>query len=75
MLPAFKSTAEEKTAAVKRKENLLRTEKEKALQERMALSAKLRTLRLAKEAADIKVAEKVAAEKARDKKKKTKKPR
>lgn len=75
MLQTIKSTAEEKFAAIQKKEKQFRTEKEKAQRERMELTAKLRALRLAKEADDMKAAKKEAAKKARDKNKKSAKSR
>ncbi len=47
-----KSRAEEKFAATQKKDKQALTEKENAWQQRLELTAKLRALRLAKEAAD-----------------------
>ncbi len=52
MLSTVKSRAEEMFAATQKKDKQVRTEKETAWQQRMEHSARLRTLRLAKEAAD-----------------------
>jgi len=71
MQKTLKTTAEEKFAAVQKKDKQLRTEKEKAQETRMAHIASLRVLRLAKEVADKKAAEKATAEKAGAKKKKS----
>ena len=70
MQKTLKITAEEKFAAIQKKDRQIRTEKEKAQQERMEHMARLRGLRLAKEAADLKAEEKATAAKARAKKKK-----
>jgi uncharacterized protein YifE (UPF0438 family) len=52
MMMTMKSSAEEKFAATQKKEKQALTEREKAWQQRMEHTAKLRALRLAKEAAD-----------------------
>ncbi len=54
MLKSLKSRAEEKFAATQKKDEQALKEKETAWQQRMKHSAKLRALRLAKEAADKK---------------------
>jgi hypothetical protein len=54
MLQSVKSRAEEKFAATQKKDKQVRKEKETAWQQRMEHTARLRTLRLAKEAADNK---------------------
>ena len=71
MLKSGKSRAEEQFAAIQKKDKQALKEKEKARQESAEHVARLRALRLAKEAADKKAAEKAAAEKAAAK---TKKP-
>ncbi len=71
MLKSGKSRAEEQFAAIQKKDKQALKEKEKARQESADHVARLRALRLAKEAADKKAAEKAAAEKAAAK---TKKP-
>ncbi len=70
MLKSVKSRAEEQFAATQKKDKQALKEKEKARQESAEHIARLRGLRLAKEAADKKAAEKAAAEKAAKKKKK-----
>ena len=70
MLKSVKSRAEEKFAAIQKKDKPALKEKEKALQERAEHVARLRALRLAKEADDKEAADKEAAEKAAAKKKK-----
>ncbi len=70
MLKSVKSRAEEQFAATQKKDKQALTEKEKARQERAEHVAKLRALRLAKEAADKEAAEEAAAEKAAAKNKK-----
>ncbi len=60
MLKSVKSKAEEKFAAIQKKDKQALKEKEKALQERAEHVASLRALRLAKEAADKKAAEEAA---------------
>ena len=70
MVKSVKSSAEEKFAAIQKKDKEAMKEKEKALQERTEHVASLRALRLAKEAADKEAAVKEAAEKAAAKKKK-----
>ena len=70
MVESVKSRAEEKFAAIQKKDKQAMNEKKKALQERAEHRARLRALRLAKEAADKKAAEEAAAEKAAAKKKK-----
>ncbi len=52
MLMSVKSRAEEQFAATQKKDEQAQKEKENAWQQRMKHSAKLRALRLAKEAAD-----------------------
>ena len=52
MMMTMKSSAEEKFAATQKKEKQALTEREKAWQQKMEHTAKLRALRLAKEAAD-----------------------
>ncbi len=52
MLKTVKSRAEEKFAATQKKDEKALKEKENAWQQRMEHTARLRTLRLAKEAAD-----------------------
>jgi hypothetical protein len=54
MLQSVKSRAEEKFAATQKKDKQVRKEKETAWQQRMEHTARLRALRLAKEAADNK---------------------
>jgi hypothetical protein len=73
MAKSVKSKAEEQFAATQKKAKLALKEKEKANQELVERVAKLRGLRLAKEAADKEAADLVAAEKAAAKTKK--KPR
>lgn len=65
-----KSRAEIKFAATQKRDKQFLKEKEKAQQELVERVAKLRALRLAKEAADKEAAEQAAAEKAAAKKKK-----
>ncbi len=57
MYKSVKSMAEEQFAAIQKKAKQTLTEKEKARQERAEHVASLRTLRLAKEAADKEAAE------------------
>ena len=71
MLKTAKSRAEEHFTATEKKEKEAQKEKEKALQERDQHTAKLRALRLAKEADDKKAAEEADAEKAAAKNKKS----
>ncbi len=71
MVESVKSRAEEKFAAIQKKDKEAINEKKKALQERAEHVARLRVLRLAKEAADKEAADKEAAEKAAAKKKKS----
>ncbi len=52
MLKSVKSSAEEKFAATQKKDEQALKEKENAWQQRMEHTARLRALRLAKEAAD-----------------------
>lgn len=52
MLKTMKSRAEEKFAATQKKDKQALTEREKAWQQRMDHTARLRALRLAKETAD-----------------------
>ena len=54
MLQSVKSRAEEKFAATQKKDKKVLKEKETAWQQRMEHTARLRALRLAKEAADKK---------------------
>ena len=63
MQKSVKSKAEEKFAAIQKKSKQALTEREEQQQERAELTAKLRALRLAKEAADKKAAETTAASK------------
>jgi hypothetical protein len=72
MAKSVKSKAEEQFAATQKKAKLALKEKEKANQELVERVAKLRGLRLAKEAADKEAADLVAAEKAAAKTKKKK---
>ncbi len=58
MVESVKSRAEEKFAAIQKKDQKALKEKEAALQARAEHMASLRTLRLAKEAADKKAAKK-----------------
>ena len=58
MLKSVKSRAEEQFAATRKKDKQALKEKEKARQERAEHTARLRALRLAKEAVDKKAAEK-----------------
>ncbi len=71
MVESVKSRAEEKFAAIQKKDKKALNEKEAALQARAEHVASLRVLRLAKEVADKKAAEKATAEKAATKKKKS----
>ncbi len=52
MLQSVKSRAEEKFAAIQKKDKQVLKEKDTAWQQRMEHTARLRALRLAKEAAD-----------------------
>ncbi len=52
MMMTMKSRAEEKFAATQKNDKQALTEREKAWQQRMEHTARLRALRLAKEAAD-----------------------
>ncbi len=61
MVKSVKSRAEEQFAAIQKKDKQALKEKEKALQERAEHVAGLRALRLAKEAAAEKAAEKATA--------------
>ncbi len=70
MRKSVKSRAEEQFAATQKKDKQALKGKKKALQERAEHVARLRALRLAKEAADKKAAEKATAEKAAAKNKK-----
>ncbi len=72
MVKSVKSRAEEKFAAIQKKDKQAPKGKAKALQERAEHVARLRALRLAKEADDKKAAEEAAAEKAAAKNKKPK---
>ncbi len=64
MRKSVKSRAEEQFAATQKKDKQALKEKEKARQEMAEHVARLRALRLAKEAADKEAAEAAAAEKA-----------
>ena len=64
MWESVRARAEEQFAATQKKVKRVLNEKEKARQESATHVARLRALRLAKEAADKKAAEKAAAEKA-----------
>ena len=61
MLKSARSRAEERFAATQKKDKQALNEKEKARQEEAENVARLRALRLVKEAADKKAAEKAAA--------------
>ncbi len=61
MLKSVKSRAEEQFAATQKKDKQALKGKKKALQERAEHVARLRALRLAKEAADKEATEKAAA--------------
>lgn len=63
MKKLVKSRAEEQFTATQKKNNQARNERDKASQERAGHIAGLRSLRLAKEAADKEAAEQIAAEK------------
>ena len=65
-----KSRAEEQFTATQKKDNQARNERDKSSQERVEHVARLKALRLAKEADDKIAAEKAAAEKATAKNKK-----
>ena len=69
MMKSTRSKAEAQFAATQKKDKQVVKAKEKARLERAEQVAKLRELRLAKEAADKEAAEKAAAEKAAAKKK------
>jgi hypothetical protein len=69
MLKSTKSRAEEQFTATQKKDKQALNEKEKARLEGVKRIAKLKALRLAKEAADKETAEKAAAETAAAKKK------
>ncbi len=71
MLKTVKSRAEEQFAATQKKDKQVLKEKEKAQQERANHMARLRALRLAKEAADKKEAEKEAEKETAKKKKRS----
>ncbi len=71
MLKSVKSRAEEQFAATQKKDKQALKGKKKAQQEKAEHVARLRALRLAKEAADEKSAEKAAAEKVAAKNKKS----
>ena len=77
MLKPAKSRAEERFAETRKKENKLMKERETERQEKAELVARLRGLRLAKEAADKIAAEAEAAEKeaAKKKRKTTRSPK
>lgn len=64
MLKSVKLRAEEQFAAIQKKDQTVPDEKEKALDEKAAQVARLRALRLAKEASDREAAEKAATGKA-----------
>ncbi len=64
MLKSAKSRAEQQFTATQKKDKRALEEKELARQERAKHVAKLRGLRLAKEASDKKAADEIAAEKA-----------
>jgi len=68
------SRAEAQFAAIQKRDKQYFKEKDKANQELVERVAKLRALRLAKEAADKEAADKAAAEKAAAKNSKRKKP-
>jgi len=68
MQKSVKSTAEEKFAAIQKKDKQALTDREKARQAEAKHTAKLRALRLAKQAADEEVAQKADAAKAVGKK-------
>ncbi len=70
MNKSAKSRAEIQFAATQKRDKQFFKEKEKANQELVERVAKLRALRLAKEAADAEAAEQAASEKASAKKKK-----
>ena len=70
MVKSAKSRAEEQFAATQKKDKQALNEREEARQAEAEHMASLRALRLAKEAADKKVAEEAAIEKAAAKKKK-----
>ena len=70
MQKTVRSKAEEKYAAIQKKEKQALTDREKARQVEAEHVAKLRGLRLAKQAADKEAAEKAEAEKAGTKSKK-----
>ncbi len=63
MLKSVKSSAEEKFAAIQKKDKKALNEQEPARQERATHGAGLRALRLAKDAADKEATEKTAAKK------------
>lgn len=69
MQKTAKSKAEERFAAAQKLTKQIQKEQETALNERAALTEKLRALRLEKEAADAKLAEKEAKKAAATKKK------
>jgi hypothetical protein len=73
MLPSTKSKAEQQFAASQKKSEVALKEKEKEQLERVGHIANLRALRLAKEAADKKESDIVAAKKGRKVAAKTKK--
>ena len=70
MLKSARSRAEQQFTATQKKSNKALKRKEKAQQDVSEKMARLRALRLAKEAADKEAAEQAAAEKAVAKKKK-----
>ena len=63
MVESVKSRAEEKFAAIQKKDQKALKEKKAALQSRAEHMASLRSLRLAKEAADKEIADKEIADK------------
>ncbi len=69
MQKPVKSTAEEKFAAIQKKDKQALTDREKARQAEAEHTAKLRALRLAKQAADKEAAEEADAAKAASKNK------
>jgi hypothetical protein len=74
MLKTVKSRAEEQFTSTQKKDKKALKDKEKARQERSEYVARLRSLRLAKEALDKETAEAEAKKKPAEKKKKATKP-
>jgi len=74
MLKTVKSRAEEQFTATQKKDKKVLKDKEKARQERLEYVARLRSLRLAKEALDKEAAEAEAKKKPAEKKKKATEP-